>query len=95
MSRILNKKESRQLILDTLKPVDELVKTTYGPYGDSVLISNQYEQVYTKDGLSVISAVSSEDIIENNIIKDFVGLVKYINDINKDGSTSTSIVTYS
>lgn len=95
MIRILNKKESRQLILDTLKPVDELVKTTYGPYGDSVLISNQYEQVYTKDGLSVISAVSSEDIIENNIIKDFVGLVKYINDINKDGSTSTSIVTYS
>lgn len=95
MSRILNKKESRQLILDTLKPVDKLVKTTYGPYGDSVLISNQYEQVYTKDGLSVISAVSSEDIIENNIIKDFVGLVKYINDINKDGSTSTSIVTYS
>lgn len=95
MSRILNKKESRQLILDTLKPVDELVKTTYGPYGDSVLISNQYEQVYTKDGLSVISAVSSEDIIENNIIRDFVGLVKYINDINKDGSTSTSIVTYS
>lgn len=95
MSRILNKKESRQLILDTLKPIDELVKTTYGPYGDSVLISNQYEQVYTKDGLSVISAVSSEDIIENNIIKDFVGLVKYINDINKDGSTSTSIVTYS
>lgn len=95
MIRILNKKESRQLILDTLKPIDELVKTTYGPYGDSVLISNQYEQVYTKDGLSVISAVSSEDIIENNIIKDFVGLVKYINDINKDGSTSTSIVTYS
>lgn len=95
MSRILNKKESRQLILDTLKPIDELVKTTYGPYGDSVLISNQYEQVYTKDGLSVISAVSSEDIIENNIIKDFVGLVKYINDINKDGSTSTSIITYS
>nr|DAU19579.1 MAG TPA: 60 kDa chaperonin [Crassvirales sp.] len=95
MSRILNKKESRQLILDTLKPIDELVKTTYGPYGDSVLISNQYEQVYTKDGLSVISAVSSEDLIENNIIKDFVGLVKYINDINKDGSTSTSIITYS
>lgn len=95
MSRILNKKESRQLILDTLKPIDELVKTTYGPYGDSVLISNQYEQVYTKDGLSVISAVSSEDIIENNIIKDFIGLVKYINDINKDGSTSTSIITYS
>lgn len=95
MSRILDKKESRQLILDTLKPIDELVKTTYGPYGDSVLISNQYEQVYTKDGLSVISAVSSEDVIENNIIKDFVGLVKYINDINKDGSTSTSIITYS
>ena len=39
MSRILDKKESRQLILDTLKPIDELVKTTYGPYGDSVLIS--------------------------------------------------------
>lgn len=94
MNRILNKKETQELIIKTLGSLDSLVKTTYGPYGQNVLISNLYEQVYTKDGLSVISAVYSEDQVENNIIQEFISLIRNINDINLDGSTTASILTY-
>lgn len=94
MNRILDKQQAREFIVETLKPLDELVKTTYGPYGNYVAISNAYSQTFTKDGLSVISTLSAEDQLERNIIQDFVDLVKCVNDKNRDGSTTTSIVTY-
>ena len=94
MNRILDKQQAREFIVETLKPLDELVKTTYGPYGNYVAISNAYSQTFTKDGLSVISALTAEDQVERNIIQDFVDLVKFVNDKNRDGSTTTSIITY-
>ena len=95
MNTILNKEQSRKLILETLKPIYDLIKVTYGPYGNNVIISNQYGQSFTKDGLSVISTINDEDIIKNSIISDFVQLIKFINDINLDGSTTSTIITYS
>lgn len=94
MNRILNKKESQELVIKILGTLDSLVRTTYGPNGLNVLISNQYQQVYTKDGLAVISALSSEDSIENNILQEFIAIIKQINDSNLDGSTTASIITY-
>ena len=83
---------SSEFVKGIMNQVSSLVETTYGPFGGFVVLSNGETSVVTKDGVSVIRALVSENKLEQAVIKVIQEAAQ--NTLSKagDGTTTTIVM---
>lgn len=89
--------ESKKLLLNGINKTADVVKSTFGAKGKTVMIVDNLRMSFniTKDGVTVAKNVTLEDEIENygcSFIKN--AAIKTVNEAG-DGTTTTSILTQS
>lgn len=88
-------KEGKEKLISGINKLAEVVKTTYGPNGKTVIIPSKTEYgkyIVTKDGVSVAEQIKFKDPIENigaNLIKEAAKLTVKI---AGDGTTGSTIL---
>jgi len=96
ITNVVNNKELKIKMGETLKFLSDVLSKTLGPYGATTIIQDRfYNHTITKDGYNVIKQIKIEEDVPATIL-DFVkkisrGLVRKVG----DGSTSSIIVAYS
>lgn len=78
----------KRLVRDTFKTITETLRATYGPYGSSVVISDQSETTTTKDGYNVFTAMGFNHAFKRMV---YLAIQKIIVRVNRnvgDGTTS-------
>lgn len=78
----------KRLVRDTFKTITDTLRATYGPYGSSVLISDQSETVTTKDGFNVFQSMGFSHSYKRMV---YLAIKKIIERVNRnvgDGTTS-------
>jgi len=83
---------AQDFIKAVMGQVSSIVEMTYGPNGGFVILSNGETSLATKDGVSVIRALTSTDMMEMAVIK--VIQEASLNTLSKagDGTTTTVIL---
>lgn len=85
---VIPKKDFNKLVSDTFKTIVEVLKETYGPYGSTVIISEQSETTTTKDGYNVFGAINFSHQYKRMV---YLAIQKIIERVNRnvgDGTTS-------
>lgn len=93
-SNIVDKKCLRKVQQWTLNKLAESVYNSAGPYGSTTQIihDNQFNE-YTKDGHTIIQAISFNGSIESAIQKEITELTRHIVKTVGDGSTSVVLLS--
>ena len=83
---------STDFVKNVMSQVSSLVETTYGPYGGFVILSNGDTSFATKDGVSVVRALVSDNTLEQAVVK--VIQEAALNTLAKagDGTTTTIVL---
>jgi len=83
---------SNGFVKQVMEHVSSIVSMTYGPSGGFVVLSNGEESVATKDGVSIVRVIESDDTFESAIIE--IIRESALNTLTKvgDGTTSTIIL---
>ena len=85
---VIPKKDFKRLVSDTFKIIADILRETYGPYGASVLISDQSQTTTTKDGYNVFQALGFNHTYKRMV---YLAVSKIIERVNRnvgDGTTS-------
>lgn len=85
---VIPEEDFKRLVRDTFKTITDTLKATYGPYGSSVLISEQSETTSTKDGYNVFQAIGFNHSYKRMV---YLTIKKIIDRVNRnvgDGTTS-------
>lgn len=85
---VIPEESFKQLIADTFKTITDVLRRTYGPYGSTIMISEQNQTTSTKDGYNVFSALSFSHVYKRMV---YLAISKIINRVNAnvgDGTTS-------
>lgn len=85
---VIPEKDFKRLVSDTFKTITDTLRETYGPYGSSVIISDQGETTTTKDGYNVFSAMGFSHAYKRMV---YLAINKIITRVNRnvgDGTTS-------
>lgn len=90
---MINNKEAKDVIKKAVNNSVNAVKETFGVFGNTVVIPTAFNHIVTKDGVSVLSAISSENEYENIIINILKESALRTNKTVGDGSTTFSILT--
>jgi chaperonin GroEL len=78
-----------QWIDHTINEMADIVTSTMGPYGQTVILTNRFEGPYTtKDGVSVIKAIGYDDPIKNEIAKLIKEVAEKTLKVAGDGTTT-------
>jgi len=78
----------KRLVSDTFKTISDVLRSTYGPYGSSVIISEQSETTTTKDGYNVFQSMGFNHAYKRMV---YLAIQKIIDRVNRnvgDGTTS-------
>ena len=89
---ILQGAAARKQILQGARPLAQVVATTYGPHGRTVLLDRASGLLATKDGVTVAREVELEDPVENlgcKVLKD--ACIKVNNEVG-DGTTTAAVL---
>ena len=54
---VIPEKDFKLLVQDTFTTINEILRETYGPYGSTMLMNTGNQNVSTKDGYNVFSAM--------------------------------------
>lgn len=94
--KIVMRNEAKKKLISGVNIVSDAVKTTLGPSGKSVLISNGRMNIshITKDGVTVARSILLDDLIENEGAK-FIIMVANKTDEVGDGTTTATILAQS
>lgn len=80
----------KKIIKETVTEMAEAVVSTMGPYGKTVILTNKFEGPYlTKDGVSVIKAISFNDPVKNEIAKIVKEVAEKTLKVAGDGTTTS------
>lgn len=89
----MRKEELKQRLLEGATELSEYVGTTLGPYGRTVLISDEKGGVVaTKDGNTVASVFSTEDPVRKMAVSIIRQATQKTNDQAGDGTTTTTVL---
>lgn len=92
--QIKHRDEARQAILRGMDAVAELVGSTLGPRGHTVILGRQIgPPLVTKDGVTVAEGISVPDPWENEGVKLIQEVAKRTNSEAGDGTTAATILT--
>ena len=85
---VIPEQDFKRLVEDTFKAITNTLRSTYGPYASTVMISDQNETTTTKDGFNVFEALHFSHSYKHKV---YIALKEIINRVNKrvgDGTTS-------
>ena len=85
---VIPEQDFKRLVSDTFNTITDILKQTYGPYGSSVVISDQSETTTTKDGYNVFQSIGFNHAYKRKV---YLAINKIITRVNKnvgDGTTS-------
>ena len=54
---VIDENSFQHLVRDTFTTIADVMRNTYGPYGSTIMISNQNETTTTKDGYNIYCAM--------------------------------------
>lgn len=101
MSNVVNKKNLRDVQIDTLERLYKALVKSAGPYGSTTQIlkgapnSNApVNTLYTKDGHTIINNIKFDMAIEDSLQREISDITRYIKTHVGDGSTSVTILAY-
>jgi chaperonin GroEL len=94
MKLIVNTLEVREKVLNAVKKISDPVVQTISPQGGNTLYEDSQGGIYvTNDGVTIAKQISSEDAIEDSIIR----VIKYgalnTNRVAGDGTSTTILLT--
>ena len=82
----------KRLVHDTFKTMTDVLRETYGPYGSTVIISDQGETVTTKDGFNVVEAMGFSHQYKRMVYLTIKKICERVNRNVGDGTTSCIIL---
>lgn len=88
-NEITNGKTLDGLLDETIEEMADIVTSTMGPYGSTVILTNRFEGPYTtKDGVSVIKAIGYSNPIKNEVAKLIKEVAEKTLKVAGDGTTT-------
>ncbi len=91
--QILFDSEARQRVLEGVKQIVGVVKSTLGPGGRSVILQKSFgSPTVTKDGVTVAKEIELEEPFENMGAKIVKEVANKTNDLAGDGTTTASLL---
>ena len=78
----------RRLITDTFKTICDTLRQTYGPYGSSVIITEQNQTIATKDGYNTFESLHFSHNYKQQIYVTIQEIINRVNENVGDGTTS-------
>lgn len=85
---VIPEKSFKALINDTFKTIADVLRSTYGPYGSSVIISGNGETTTTKDGYNVFNALKFNHAYKQMVYQAIQKIITRVNRNVGDGTTS-------
>jgi len=86
---IIKSKTLNVLLDDTIENMADVVTSTMGPYGSTVILTNRFEGPYTtKDGVSVIRSIGFDNPVQDEIAKLIKEVAENTLKIAGDGTTT-------
>ena len=85
---VIPESDFKRLVEDTFKTITNTLRSTYGPYASTVMISDQNETTTTKDGYNVFESIYFSHAYKHKV---YIALKQIIDRVNKrvgDGTTS-------
>ena len=85
---VIPEADFKRLVEDTFKTITNTLRSTYGPYASTVMISDQNETTTTKDGYNVFESIYFSHAYKHKV---YIALKQIIDRVNKrvgDGTTS-------
>ena len=89
---VIPEEDFKRLITDSFKSLTDVLRKTYGPYGSSVMMSEQSQTILTKDGYNVFQQLGPSHTYKRLV---YLALNKIITRVNKnvgDGTTSCMLL---
>lgn len=95
LSNIVSVDKLREVQLDTLETINNVVSQTAGPYGSSTIIlhTDQFTE-YSKDGHKVLKNIKFFRPLEMAIHDELIGITEYVVKTVGDGTTSAVQLSY-
>lgn len=93
-AEILSGQDVATTILKGSKTLCDLVGSTMGPHGKSVMISTGYNTQVTNDGVTVAKNITVNDEKEQVVIKTLREAAMKTNDVAGDGTTTATVLTH-
>jgi chaperonin GroEL len=94
---LLNKKNMAKKVKKSLQKIADIIQTTYGPIGKSVIISQSWEgnesSHLTKDGATVLNTLALKNKIERAVSKVAIDIGKRVLREEGDGTTTVTLLT--
>ena len=89
---VIPKEAVGRLIEDTFRPIAQVLKETYGPYGSSNLLMEGNETTSTKDGFKVFENLAPNHTYKKMVYNTISKIIKRVNKNVGDGTTSCILI---
>lgn len=89
---VIPEADFKELVAETFTTISEVLRATYGPYGSSIIISENNDTITTKDGYNVFQALGFSHSYKKMV---YLAIKKIIERVNKnvgDGTTSCILI---
>lgn len=85
---VIPEKDFKHLVEDTFRTITDTLRSTYGPYGSTVVISSQSETTTTKDGYNVFESMGFSHAYKRMVYLAIAKICERVNRNVGDGTTS-------
>ena len=85
---VIPEKDFKKLVSDTFKTISTVLRETYGPYGSTIMLSEQNQTTTTKDGYNVYSAMGFSHHYKAIVYHAIQKIIERVNHNVGDGTTS-------
>lgn len=85
---VIPKDDYRRLITDAFNVICNVLRQTYGPYGSSVIITEQNQTIATKDGYNTFESLHFSHNYKQQVYLSIQEIINRVNENVGDGTTS-------
>lgn len=89
---VIPEKDFKLLVQDTFTTINEILRETYGPYGSTMLMNTGNQNVSTKDGYNVFSAMGFNHQYKKIVYMAIQNICARVNQTVGDGTTSCMLL---
>ena len=89
---VISSKDTFNKVVSAVKKMSALIKPTYGPAGNKVIIDKQTHKLVVDDGVQIARDIVLDDPVENAIVRVVRETAITTNDRQKDGTTGAIIL---
>jgi hypothetical protein len=89
---VIPKDDMNRLIMDAFRTLTDILRGSYGPYGNPFIISEGMETVTTKDGFNIFNALGFSNQYKRLVYLALKKISDRVNDTVGDGTTSCNLL---